>query len=55
MKIAHLIPTFSPFGGSSRAVYMVATEQKEAGNDVTIFALEADRRLPLDETIRETH
>jgi glycosyltransferase involved in cell wall biosynthesis len=48
MKIAHLIPTFSPFGGSGRAIYMVATEQKDAGNDVTLFALEADRRLTIN-------
>jgi len=45
MKIAHLIPTFSAFGGGARVAYMLATEQKDAGNDVTIFALEADRTL----------
>lgn len=55
MKIAHLIPTFSAFGDGARVGCVLATEQKDTGNDVIIFALEADKRLPLDETIRETY
>lgn len=46
MKIAHLIPIFSAFGGSPGVAYMVATEQQDKGNEVTIFALEADGKLP---------
>ena len=46
MKIAHLLPIFSAFGGSPWVAYMVATEQQDKGDDVTIFALEADGKLP---------
>ena len=46
MKIAHLLPIFSAFGGSPWVAYMVATEQQDKGDDVTIFALEADGTLP---------
>lgn len=46
MKIAHLLPIFSAFGGSPGVAYMVATEQQDSGDEVTIFALEADGTLP---------
>jgi len=46
MKIAHLLPIFSAFGGGPWVVYMVATEQQENGDEVTIFALEADGTIP---------
>ena len=46
MKIAHLLPIFSAFTGIPMVVYMVATEQQDKGDEVTIFALEADGKLP---------
>jgi len=46
MKIVHLLPIFSAFGGSPEVAYLVATEQQRKGDDVTIFALEADGALP---------
>lgn len=46
MRIAHLLPTFSAFSSIDRVVYKLAAEQKEKGNDVTIFALEADMKPP---------
>jgi len=46
MKIAHLLPIFSAFGGGPWVVYMVATEQQDNGDEVTIFALGADGTLP---------
>ena len=45
MKIAHLLPIFSAFGGAAEVASLVATEQQGKGDDVTIFALEADRTL----------
>lgn len=52
MKIAHLVPTFSAFTGPPRVAYMVAMEQKDRGNDVTIFAMEADGKLPQSITLK---
>ena len=46
MRIAHLTPTFSAFSGIDRVVHRLAAEQKDEGNDVTIFALEADMKPP---------
>jgi len=46
MKIAHLLPIYSAFGGGPWVAYMVATEQQDKGDEVTIFALEADGKLP---------
>lgn len=46
MEIAHLTPTFSAFSGIDRVVHSLAAEQKDQGNDVTIFALEADMKPP---------
>jgi len=46
MKIAHLLPIFSAFGGSPEVAYLAATEQQGKGDEVIIFALEADGELP---------
>ena len=46
MRIAHLTPTFSAFSGIDRVVQRLATEQVLSGNDVSIFALEADMEPP---------
>lgn len=46
MRIAHLTPTFSGFSGIDRVVHSLAAEQKDKGNSVTIFALEADMKPP---------
>ena len=46
MRIAHLTPTFSAFSGIDQVVHRLAAEQKDKGNDVTIFALEADMKPP---------
>jgi glycosyltransferase involved in cell wall biosynthesis len=46
MRIAHLTPTFFAFHGADRVVHRLALEQKDEGNSVTIFTLEADMEPP---------
>ena len=52
MRIAHLTPTFSAFSGIDRVVHGLAAEQEDEGNDVTIFALEADMKPPENAGLR---
>ena len=39
MKIAHLLPSFSAFNGIAHVVYMIATEKKSEGNEISIQLL----------------
>ena len=41
-KIALLTPTFSHYSGIDRVVEQQAVEYSKKGNEVTVFALEAD-------------
>jgi 1,2-diacylglycerol 3-alpha-glucosyltransferase len=46
MRIAHLTPTFSRFNGIDRVVEQLVRDKAREGNNITIFALEADMDPP---------